>query len=123
METPAQRCARIVMALEDLVSQEAMALANGDISMVVELQERTAPLIEFLATAGLVHATAPGLRGRIAALQERRAETSARLAGEIDRTRSELQETLLGQRRAAQIAPVYGTKSASPFSGKLQAVG
>lgn len=123
METPGQRCARIVAALEDLVSQEAVALANDDLAMVLELQDRTAPLIEFLATAGLAHATAPGMRGRIAALQERRALTAARLAVELDRTRAELQETLLGQRRAAQIAPVYGAKSASPFPGKLQAVG
>lgn len=123
METPAQRCARIVGALEDLVSQEALALENGDIAAVLDLQDRTAPLVEFLTTVPLSHATAPGIRGRIAALQERRAQTEARLRVELDRARAELQETVLGQRRAAQIAPVYGTKSCSPFSGTLQAVG
>jgi hypothetical protein len=53
METPAQRCARIVSALEDLVNQEAAALRAGDFDAVNEIQDRAAPLVEFLA----LHAT------------------------------------------------------------------
>jgi hypothetical protein len=122
MQTPAQRCARIVTALEDLVSQETAALANHDYAAVLTLQERTAPLIDFIVTNGAAYVTAPELRARLDLLQRRRGQNSASLTAEIDRARSDFQETCAAQRRVASIAPAYA-KTATATSRRLQAVG
>jgi hypothetical protein len=121
MQTPAERCRRIVTALEDLVAQESAALANRDFNTVLTLQERTAPLVDFIVTTGAAYVAQPDLRARLDALQMRRGQTSELLLAEMQRNRFDLQETRAAQRRVAQIAPAYGQ---SPVSRrKLQAVG
>jgi hypothetical protein len=120
METPAQRCARIVSALEDLVNQEAAALRAGDFDAVNEIQDRAAPLVEFLA----LHATegdTPQLRQRIGTLETQRQRSADELDAGIARLRDEMQRTTVARRRVAQIAPVYGRPSAP--RPQLRAVG
>jgi hypothetical protein len=121
MQTLAERCKRIVTALEDLVAQESAALANRDFNTVLSLQERTAPLIEFIVTTGAAYVAQPELRARLDALQLRRSQTSELLAAAMQRNRFDLQETRVAQRRVAQIAPAYGQGSVT--RRKLQAVG
>lgn len=121
MESPAQRCARIVTALEDLAGQEAAALASRDFNAVLALQERTTPLVEYLVTAGANHIREPGIRSRVTALHELRQRTSESLAHAIADTRSELRRTQASQRRVAQIAPAYGQHA--PRAAQWQAVG
>src|SRR5436190_11518444 len=109
METSAQRCRRIVTALEDLVHQESATLAKCDWSGVEAVQERAAPLVDFLAAHAPESVDDAALRARIVALQQRREETSRSLGAQIAQARTELQQALAAKRRVAKIAPVYGS--------------
>jgi hypothetical protein len=121
METPAQRCTRLAAALDDLAAQEAAALAAGDFDTVLALQDRAAPLVEFLAArAGEIARHAP-LAAALAAVQARRGRSAAHLAAAIARARGELAEAGAARRRVARIAPAYGRGPAS--ASQLCAVG
>jgi hypothetical protein len=120
METPAQMCARLLAALEDLTAQEAATLEARDFVAAIEIQDRAAPLVHHLVTHGPQVADA-GLRTRILALIARRNQTGEWLAEQIARVRQELAATQTAQRRVAQIAPAYG-QGARP-TRQLQAVG
>ena|SRR5690349_17222836 len=120
METPAQRCLRIVAALEDLVYQESATLAKGDWTGAASVQERTGPLVDFLANDSAAK-TDPALRARIAGIHQRRGETTRALQEKMEETRNELQQTRAAKRRVAQVAPAYGTPSA--IRHRLQAQG
>ncbi len=111
METPAQTCARLVAALEELVAREAATLEVRDFAAVVHLQKRCAPLVEMLG-AHQADVTDPALRERIRALIARRRQTGEWLGEQIEKTKQALQETNESRRRIAQIAPVYGGGSA-----------
>ncbi|MEO5959540.1 MAG: hypothetical protein ABIZ49_08085 [Opitutaceae bacterium] len=120
METPAQMCARLLLALEDLTAQEAATLEARDFTAAIAIQDRAAPLVNLLATHG--PAVADGaLRGRIAALLVRRNRTGEWLAEQLVRAREELQQNQVAQRRVAQVAPAYGKANATPR--QLSAVG
>jgi hypothetical protein len=120
METIAQHCERIVTALEDLVAQEGAAVASRDFSAMLALQERTAPLVDFVIARAPVP-SGSALRNRLMALHERRRQNGEALAAEIERTRAELQQMQNTRRRVAQIAPVYGQPGLT--RGQWQAVG
>ncbi len=121
METSHQRCLRIAGALEDLVAQEAAALESRDYSAAGNLQDRAAPLVEFLAQNAPVHAVDAVLRSRIAAVQQLRARSSAQLAIEIERTRVDLLDSEQARRQVAKIAPAYARSASN--RAKLCAVG
>jgi|SRR5687767_3920002 hypothetical protein len=120
METVAEHCERIVTALEDLVAQEGAAVASRDFNAMLALQERTAPLVDFLV-AKAPAASGSTLRNRIFTLHDRRRQNGDALAAEIERTRAELQQMENTRRRVAQIAPVYGQPGLT--RGQWQAVG
>ena len=121
METEVQRCSRIVTALEDLAGQEATALANRDFATVLALQERTQPLIDFVAANGSVVTKASGLRVRISALRDRRNRTSTALSAQLEQTRTDLAQIQVKQRRVARIMPAYGQAAEAPRH--FQAIG
>lgn len=120
METPAQTCARIVTALEDLARQEAAALQARDFATAMLLQDRAAPLVEHLAMHE-AEIVSSDLRFRVAAVHALRSQTGEWLAGQMDQTRQDLQQMDVSRRRVAQIAPAYGRGSARPT--RLSAVG
>ena len=120
METPAQTCARLVAALEDLVDQEAATLEARDFATVVHLQERAAPLVEHLASHG-TDVVDPLLRERIRALHARRQKTGEWLTTQIEQTREALRQNDESRRRATRIAPAYGQRLHT--SRRLSAVG
>jgi hypothetical protein len=122
METSAQRCARIVTALEDLVAQEAAGLANRDFPAVLALQPSIAPLVDFLVASGNPSVEAAGLRSRVLALHHQRRLTTESLGAEVVRARVELQQLQVNQHRVGRIAPVYG-QAATASRPQLQAVG
>ncbi len=123
METPAQTCARLVAALEELVAREAATLEARDFAAVVHLQERCAPLVELLG-AHEADVTDRALRERIRALIYRRQQTGEWLADQIEKTREALALANEGRRRVRQIAPVYGRGTSAPSSSRqLCAVG
>ena len=122
MQTPGQRCARIVAAFEDLAAQEEASLQVRDFAALEEIQDRAALLVADLVT----HAAAAdsALRQRISAVQVRRGRSSDWLAQEIELTRTSLHETNCTQRRVARIAPVYGsTPAAARVPSQLNAIG
>ena len=104
---------RIAGALEDLVAQEALALESRDYTEVSILQDRAAPLVEFLAQNAATHGGDAALRMRIKAVQQRRTGSAALLATEIVRARAELCESGFAQRQVAKIAPAYGRSAVS----------
>ncbi len=106
MSSPAQRCARLVSALEDLAAQEEASVRALDFAAVDAIQERASALIDALVAQSAT--LNPALRARLAAVRTRRAATSDGLEAEIGRTRESLRETGATQRRVAQIAPAYG---------------
>jgi hypothetical protein len=105
MAAPAHTCARLLAALEDLVSQEAVLLRAADYSGVLSTQERAAPLIERLAA--LAATADAAVRTRVAAVTVLRARSLEWLAGEIARVRIELAEMAVSERQVARVAPVY----------------
>ena len=120
METPAQRCTRLLVALEDLAGQEAASLASGDVATLIALQQRADPLVAYLGKHGPAVAD-DGMRARVGALLTRRRETAVVLARRIEETRSRLKELEASRRRVARVAPAYiqGTET----SRRLCAVG
>ena len=120
METTAQTCARLLVALEDLGEQEAVALRESDFATVADIQTRSAPLVEYLGTHG------PAIAGRdflarMRAFLLRRRELEECLAVRIAQTRAELEQNRANEHRVARIAPVYGS-AMRPVS-RLSAVG
>ncbi|MBC7368211.1 MAG: hypothetical protein H7343_15595, partial [Undibacterium sp.] len=59
MSSPAHTCARLLAALEDLVSQEASLLRAADFAGVLATQERAAPIVERLAALAPAAPTSP----------------------------------------------------------------
>ncbi len=111
MRDSAQRCPRLVAALEDLAAQEEASLKARDFAAIESIQERLGALVKNLVLH--VSGADAELRLRIAAVQARRERTSEWLATELARTREELRETEVSQRRVAKIAPVYGAVPAT----------
>jgi hypothetical protein len=123
METPAQTCARLVAALEELVAREAATLEARDFAAVVEIQQRAAPLVELLG-AHAEDVTDSALRERIRVLIARRHQTGEWLSEQIEKTREALALANEGRRRVKQIAPVYGSGAGiAAGSRQLLAVG
>lgn len=121
METPVQRCVRIMAALEDLVDQEAAALTNADWDAMIALQGRVGPLVDFLTTHASDGVARLELGERLPALHARRNQTSSALARQIECVRNELHQTRVARVRVAQIAPAYGGDT--DIVHRLQVVG
>jgi hypothetical protein len=120
METPAQMCARLLTALEDLAAQESATLQARDFTAAIAIQDRAAPLVELLA-AHREEMNDPMLRARVAELSARRSRTGEWLAEQMARVREELRHSDVARRRVAQVAPVYGRGAVLPR--QLSAVG
>lgn len=120
METPAQRCARLVVALEDLVAREAASLACDDITTLMSLQQQADPLVSHLGRHGPA-VVDEALRSRIGALLARRQETADVLGRRIEETRGRLAELDASRRRVARVVPAYG--QGGETSRRLCAVG
>lgn len=106
MESPAQTCARLLAALEDLVAEEASLLADEQVAAMVVLQERMAPLVDRLvALATTADAT---VQTRVRALVARRGYVGAELAARIAHLRDELDRMAEARHTVNRIAPVYG---------------
>lgn len=106
MESPAQKCARLVGALEDLAGQEAAAVEHQNFEAVAEIQQRAEPLVAYLVAEGAVIDAAT--RERLITVQRRRSATAERLRQGIAQVRAELEQIGSVRRRVGRVAPVYG---------------
>ena len=120
METPVQRTARLVAALEALVAEETATLRHRDYAGAAAIAERAAPVVEWIA--GQAARLTPDLRERLVAVQSSRRANEEFLAREIADTGEALREVARSRRRVARIAPAYGTPIVKR-SARLSAVG
>jgi hypothetical protein len=106
-----QTCIRIAAALEMLVAEEALALRARELETALQIQQRAAPLVDFLV-AHKEHAA--GARTLIEGLRARRQDSGEHLAGDITAIRDELCALEFSRRKLARIGPAYGSAHASP---------
>ena len=124
MQSPAQRCARLIAALEDLAAQEEASLQALDFPALDSIQARAGALVDDLVSHASFVAADGALRARIVAVHARRERSAAWLATEMARARAEMDETQVAQRRVSRIAPVYGSGPAGGrASSQLSVVG
>jgi len=111
---------RLIGAIEDVLSREAIALQAADIAAVADAQTRIGPLIarlaELLRSGGGAVSRAALLADRIHRLQQRRRENLERLvalraAREADRERIET-----ARRRLKEMRPAYARTRGPRFS-------
>jgi hypothetical protein len=118
-EAPAQKVARLLSALEDLISQESLAIRSGDFPCVLRTQQRVAPLVECLI--GLAASAGDAARARIAAIVDQRRRSDDWLATALAKGRDELRQMQRSRRQLAKIRPVYG--GAAGGGQQLRALG
>jgi hypothetical protein len=111
METPGHRFGRLLDALDDLVSQEAITASARDYEAVGHIQRRSAAVVEGLAALGPVVADARA-KARVASLLARRQHTIENIESQLATTRDELHAIEQSERHMARIAPAYGTPAA-----------
>ncbi|MBC7368313.1 MAG: hypothetical protein H7343_16130, partial [Undibacterium sp.] len=104
--------ARLLAALEALVSQGASLLRAADFAGVLATQERAAPVVERLAA--LAPAAHVAVRMRVETVIALRSRSLEWLAGEMDRVRAELSAMETSERQVARVAPAY-MSSPSPL--------
>lgn len=106
METRLQRGRRLLAALSELASQEAVLVRSLDLVEALQLAERAAPLVT--EVCGLAaEPDAAEIRPAVAALVERRRRSSACLEEHLARVRDELRRIDEARRRTARTAPAY----------------
>lgn len=106
MEAPFQAAARLLGALEDLVSRETTLLRTMDFVEAVDLQERAAPLVEKLCALASDPVVA-ALRDRVTALLERRRQNYHFLDIQLSRLQSELRRVNDARGRLNRVGPAY----------------
>lgn len=106
METPLQCAARLLAALDELVTQEGVYLRAGSFELAAGVRERAGPVVTRLVE--LSHF--PGvseMRLKVAAIVERSAHHSAILEEKMTEFRAEIRRTDQARHRSNQIAPAY----------------
>jgi hypothetical protein len=116
MESPFQTAQRLLSALEDFASQEAVLLRSLDLVEAVQISERAAPLVEKLCALAVDPGVAV-LRPRVEDLVARRRRNSVLLDAHLARLQGELRRIDEARVRLARVAPVYG--GASPTESRL----
>ena len=121
METSAGQFQRVLLALEDLATQEELLVNADEFAGLASLQERMAPLVECLASSTDV--ADPSLRQRVTAVIERRARSEARLIQNLAQVRAELLTIHTSRKTIAQVMPAYRQPTEAAVNGQLYARG
>jgi len=124
MEAAGQKFQRLVSALDDLVTQEAVNLNDRDFEAVLDLQRRADPIVTALAELGVAVADAM-TRARLTSLLARRQGNIDVLESQLATTREELEAVQASAGRIARIAPIYGRAGAfgGGAAGQFSAAG
>jgi hypothetical protein len=112
VETPFQCAARLLAALDDLVTQEGMYLRAGSFELAAATRQRTSPIVERLVELSHFPAVAE-MRTKVAAIVERSTEHAAILEEKIAEFRAEIRRTDQARHRTSQLAPAYVRPSAA----------
>lgn len=114
MATTAQTCARLMTALEELLTQETACVRHGDFGLLAQLQTQAGPLVDFLGVHGPAAAD-ESLVMRVTRWASQRQSNQALMATEAERLGRELRELEAAGRTVKRVAPAYGQVSrASP---------
>lgn len=108
METPFAAARRLLIALEELVSQETMLIRTMDFVEAVQIRERAAPLVDelcMLAADREVRVLAP----MVEALLERSQQNFHFLDGQLLQLQGELNRVQEARGRLRHVAPAYGS--------------
>jgi hypothetical protein len=105
MESAAQKCARLVVALEQLVAVEAVLLVERDHEKLSELQERTSPIVAQLTELAPLASTET--RDRILAVVARRVQHDVCFSEHTTRLEAELRDCREARSRLTNFAPAY----------------
>ncbi len=106
MATPLETATRLLTALEELVMEETLLIRTMDFVEAVDVQERSAPLVEKLCALAADPAVAT-LRGRVAGLIDRCNQNYHFLDSQLNRLQSELDRVATARRRLRSVAPAY----------------
>lgn len=107
METPLQTAQRLLSALEDFASQEAVLLRSLDLVEAVQISERAAPLVEKLCSLAIDPGVS-SLRPRVEELVAQRRRNAVLLDAHLARLQGELRRIDEARLRLSRVAPVYG---------------
>lgn len=121
METAGQKRRRLLNCLDELVRQELACLQRNDTWGLAELQERSTPVIMFLAESGGAGVD-EAVRDRIAAVLAHRRETAAFFARQADALRQQLAELETVRHRMVRLLPAY-REGVSAAGGRFAGVG
>jgi hypothetical protein len=113
-----QTAHRLLAALEDLASQEAVLLRSLDLVEAVQISERAAPLVEKLCALAGDPDLAP-LRPRIEELVAQRRRNAVLLDSHLARLQSELRRIDEARSRLSRVAPVYNGGVAPALESRL----
>lgn len=105
-ETPAARGERLVAALGDLLSREAVEALAGAGLRVRALQSRIAPLVAALAKIAAETPHGP-LKSAIEGLAEKRRQNQALMSKSLSRLRDEIDLRGFALDRARRVRPAY----------------
>ncbi|MDP2137101.1 MAG: hypothetical protein Q8J74_04535 [Candidatus Didemnitutus sp.] len=117
MSTPLQTAHRLLTALEDLVSQEAVSLRSLELAEAVQIAERAAPLVDELCALAAI-AEVGSLRPRVEELVVQRRQSAVLLDSHLARLQGELHRIDEARRRLSRVAPAY-TGGAAPSESRL----
>ncbi len=122
MRARKQKFDRLLSALDDLVTQEAMTVKAGDYAAVGDIQRRADPLVSMIATLGPEVDDAMA-RARVAALLARRQHNIDFIEAQLATARDELEAVQESIRRMAKMAPVYGRAENAGKKPRFNAAG
>jgi hypothetical protein len=107
MSATQSRARRLLIALERLVDEEALAAREGNLAALIDTQERIEAVLVALGSlaAGSI------AFGQIAPLLERRDETRHEIGLRALAVRGELDRVQAGKRRLRELAPAYAGSS------------
>lgn len=106
METPCQCAARLLVALDELVTQEGNYLRAGSFELAAEMRNRTEPVVARLVELAHLPGVAE-LRSKVISIVERSARHSAIIEEKLAEFRTEIRRTDQARHRTNQLAPAY----------------
>lgn len=120
MEAPFATAARLLRALEELVTLETMLLRSMDFVEAVQVREQMAPVVEGLCALA-ADPEVRTLKPRVDTLLRYCAQNYQFLETELARMQEELNRVAEARGRLRHVAPAYGTSRTVSGESRLNA--
>lgn len=122
MEARGQKFDRLLGALDELITLEALTLKAGDYAAVGEIQRRVQPVLTTVVNLGGDCADRL-VRARVAGLLARRQHSIEFIETQLETARAELAAVQESASRMAKIAPAYGRSESVGRAPRFSAAG